>query len=169
MAIRCAAVVGAVGSLLCVGALRVPLLTPPSALWILSGSMTTLALYQNRRPAARMDATVGARIGLMVGLCLTVALAVPMATAGVAARFWLKTMSGFDAQMAAQFQKVLQQSAQQSGAPYPAATIAVLQSPEFRAAWVLASCAFTVTLLLIVSAVGGAFGGLLRTRNRPAI
>lgn len=169
MAIRCASAVAAVGGLLCVGALRVPMLTPASALWILCGSMITLGLYQHRRPLAWMDARVGARIGVVVGLCMTVALAIPMATAGVVARFWLKTMGGFDAQMAAQFQQVMQRSVQQSGTPYPAQTLAMLQSPEFRAASVLFSCAFSVVVLLVVSAVGGAFSGLMRTRHQAAV
>ena len=110
MAIRCAAGVAAVGGLLCVGALRLPLLTPASVLWILCGSMITLGLYQNRRPAAWMDMRIGARIGVVVGLCLTAAVAIPVATAGVLARFWLKAMGSFDAQMAAQFQQVMQRS-----------------------------------------------------------
>lgn len=169
MALRCAAAVAAVGGLLCVGALRIPSLTPASALWILCGSMITLGLYQNRRPAAWMDARVGARIGIVVGLCLTVALAIPIATVGVVARFWLKAMGGFDAQMAAQFQQVMQRSVEQTGTPYPAQTVAILQSPEFRAASVLFSCAFTVVLLLVVSAVGGAFSGLMRTRRQAAV
>lgn len=166
MAIRCAAGVAAVGGLLCVGALRLPLLTPASVLWILCGSMITLGLYQNRRPAAWMDMRIGARIGVVVGLCLTAAVAIPVATAGVLARFWLKEMGSFDAQMAAQFQQVMQRSGQAT--PYPPETLAMLQSPEFRAASVLFSCAFGVVLLLVVSAAGGAFGGLLRGRQRAA-
>ena len=88
MAIRCAAAVAAVGGVLAVVALRVPLLTPATVLWTMSGSLITLGLYQNRRPAARMDARIGARIGTFVGICLAVGLALPVALAGVVARFW---------------------------------------------------------------------------------
>ena len=63
-AIRCAAAVAGVGAVLSVGAIRVDVLSPVSFLWIMSGSLITLGLYQRRRPAAWMDVRVGARARL---------------------------------------------------------------------------------------------------------
>lgn len=169
MAIRCAAAVAVVAGLLTLGSLRIPMLTPASVLWVLSGSLITLGLYQNRRPAARMSAQIGARIGLLVGLCVATGLAIPMAVAGVVARFGLKTMNGFDSQLAGIFDKVVQQSSQQSGTPLPVEALRLIHSPEFRGAYVLFSCAFTAFVVLVLSAAAGAFGGLLRTRRQASV
>ena len=168
MAIQCAVAVAAVGGLLAVGSLRLPVLTPASVLWVLSGSLITLGLYKNRRPTARMSPAIGARIGVVVGVCLATGLAVLMAAAGVVARFGMKAMGGFDEQLAMVFNKVVQQSAQQSG-PLPAGALALIHSPEFRAAYVLFSCAVSGAALLALSAAEGAFAGMLRTRQRTPV
>jgi hypothetical protein len=172
MAIRCAVGVAAVGGLLAVIALRVPLLTMATILWTMSGSLITLGLYQNRRPTAWMDARIGARIGTLVGICLGMGLALPVAIAGVVARFGLHAMATFDAQMATLqglVQQAMQQSAQRSGTALPPGVLQLVQSQEYRAASVLTYCAFLALALLVVSALGGAFGGLLRTRHRAAV
>ena len=172
MAIRCAASVAAIGGLLAVIALRVPLLTPATVLWVVSGSLITLGLYQNRRPAARMDAGIGARIGAMVGVCLGVGLALPVAVAGVVARFGIHAMANFDGQMATLqglVEQAMQQSAQRSGTALPANLVQFVQSQEYRAAMVLMYCGFIGVGLLVISALGGAFGGLMRTRHRAAV
>lgn len=172
MAIRCAAGVAAVGGLLAVGALRIAALTPATVLWTMSGSLLTLGLYQNRRPAAWMDARIGARIGAMVGICLGFGLAVPVTVAGLVARFGLHAMASFDAQMVTlqtMVQRTMQQSAQSSGTPLPPEVLRFVQSQEYRAASVLTYCACVGVVLLIVSALGGAFAGLLRTRRRAPV
>ena len=69
-AIRCAAAVAAIGALLCLGAMRVQVLSPVSLLWVMSASLITMGLYQRQRPTAWMDVNIGARIGVVVGLCL---------------------------------------------------------------------------------------------------
>jgi hypothetical protein len=172
MAICCAGAVAVVGGLLAVIALRVPLLTPATVLWVVSGSLITLGLYQNRRPAARMDAGIGARIGAMVGVCLGVGLATAVAVAGVVARFGMHAMASFDGQMAmlqGMVQQAMQQSAQRSGTALPPEVLRFVQSQEYRAASVLTYCGFAAVGLLVISALGGAFGGLLRTRHRAAV
>ena len=165
MAIRCAVAVAAVGGLLSIGAMRLPLLTPASVLWVFSGSLITLGLYQNRRPLAWMDARTGARIGVLVGLCLALGLAIPLSIAGLVARFGLHTMGGFDAELSARFASVVQQSK----TPITADEMRLIQSQEFRAANVLFTGAVGAMILLALSAVGGAFGGLLRTRRKAAV
>lgn len=163
MAIRCALAVAAVAGLLTVVAIPVPMLTPASLLWVMSGSLITLALYQNRRPAAWMDAGLGARIGLLVGLFLSLGLAVPMAALGLVKRFGLHSMTGFDTELAAIFAKVIQQST----TPFPPEAVQLVNSQEFRAGYMLFVFAFLAALLLAVSTIGGAFAGLLRMRRRP--
>jgi hypothetical protein len=164
-AIRCAAAVAGVAGALTLAAMRVPMLGGAALLWVMSGSLIALALYQNRRPTAWMDARVGARIGVVVGLCLAIGLAVPMAVAGVVARFGMHAMGGFDTQMAAVFQKVIQQSS----TPFPPEALRLVQSQEFRAGYVLFCFAFVSVVLLVLSTVGGAFAGLLRMRRKAAV
>jgi hypothetical protein len=165
MAIRCAAAVAGVAGLLCLAAVRLPMLTPASVLWVMSGSLITLGLYQRRRPAAWMDARIGARIGLVAGLCLAIGLAIPMAVAGVIARFGLHSMGSFDAQLATIFQTVIKQSA----TPFPAEALQLIQSQEFRAGYVLFVFAVVGVFLLVLSTAGGAFAGLLRMRRKAAV
>ena len=164
-AILCAAAVAGVGGLLSLGAMRLPMLTPAIVLWVLSGSLITMGLYQRRRPMAWMDVGIGARIGVVVGLCLAVGLAVPMAAAGVVARFALHSMGGFDALLAGTFEQVLQQSRQSSN-PFPAQAVQLVHSQEFRAGYILFCFALLSIFLLVVSMVGGAFAGLLRMRRK---
>jgi len=164
-AILCAAGVSGVAGLLAVGAIPVPVLSGLSTLWIMSGSLITLGLYQKRRPLARMDVGVGAKIGVVVGICLTVGLAVPMALAGLVGRFGLHAMGSFDAEMAARTQDAIRNSA----TPVPADMLGYLNSAEFRAGIMLAGMAMLAVFLLVMSTLGGAFAGMLRTRRRAAI
>jgi hypothetical protein len=164
-AIGCAGVVAGFAGLLSLAAIRLPMLTPASLLWVMSGSLTTLALYQRRRPLAWMDAGIGARIGVVVGLCLALGLAVPMAAAGVVARFALHSMGGFDAEIATLFQQVIQKST----TPFPPEAIQLLRSQEFRAGYVLFVFALLSGFLMLLSTLGGAFAGLLRMRRRAAV
>ena len=171
-AIRCAALVAGIGSVLSLAAMRVGVLSGVSFLWVMSASLITLALYQKRRPSAWMDVKVGARIGLVVGLCLALGLGAAVASAGMVARFGLHSMGNFDAQMAAmvvQVEKGIQQKSAEQSTPVPAWMPGLLQSPEFRAGYTLFGFAFVSAGLLALSAAGGAFAGLLRTRRRPLL
>jgi hypothetical protein len=168
-AIRCAALVAGVGSVLSLGAMQVSLLSTLSLMWIMSASLITLGLYQKRRPAAWMDVRVGARIGMVVGVCLALGLGISMAAWGLVARFETHTMAGFDAQIAAivaQVLRTLQQKSVEQSAPLPAWIPGFLGSPEFQAGYVLFSCALAAVSLTALSTLGGAFAGLLRTRRK---
>jgi hypothetical protein len=143
--------------------MKVDVLSPVSFLWIMSASLITLGLYQKRRPAAWIDARVGARIGVVVGVCLALGLGIVVAGWGLVARFGLHSMGGFDAAMTAQ----LQEAVRRSTTPIPAEMMGFVKSPEFRAGMMLALFAFLSACLLVMSAVGGAFAGLLRTRRGP--
>jgi hypothetical protein len=167
-AILCALAVGGVGSALTLVAMKVDVLSPLSMLWIMSASLITLGFYQKRRPAAQMDIRVGARIGVVVGICLAVELGIAMAGAGLVARFVLHSMGNFDTQMAAQILTV-QKTMQQQGTPAPASLMRFISSPEFRAGTMLATFAMVSAGLLVLSALGGAFAGLLRMRRGTAV
>ena len=166
-AIRCAALVAVVAAGLSLVSQRVQAISLFSLVWIISGSMITLALYQRRRPLAWMDAGVGARIGLVVGLALVACLGFAWAASGLVARYGLHNMGAFDAQLARtvhdSFEKassIAQQSPNAKGFWY---------SPEARAGMMLAGFGMMSGFLLILSTVGGAVGGFMRTRRKVSM
>ncbi|WP_213807071.1 hypothetical protein [Granulicella sp. dw_53] len=165
-AIRCAALVAGIASVLSLVATRVPLVSPLSTLTILTASILTLTLYQRRRPRARMNASVGARIGLIVGISLVVCLAISMAIAGLIARFSLHSMAAFDAELAQQMRTQIEHAA--AANPTSPELLHYFLTPEFRAGMMLTGIAMLALLLLFLSTVGGAVGGLFRTRRTPA-
>jgi hypothetical protein len=164
-AFRCAALVAVIAAVLSVLALRVPGASLLNTVWTLTASMTTLALYRRSRPLAWMDAAVGARIGLATGLSLVILMATATAAAGLVARFGLHAMSGFDAgfvQMIAQAKLTAAATAAEA-APQ---VVKLYDIPEFQAGLVITTIAFSAIFLLVFSTMGGALGGLLRSRDR---
>ncbi len=166
-AIGCAALVAGIAALLSLGGTRIAALSLLSWLWVLSASPTTLALYQRRRPLAWMDAGVGARIGLVAGLLLMCALAISLTGAGLIARFVLHSLGEFDVLLTTQ----LNQQIQHLEATNPAAKgmLNFFYGPEFRVGIVLTYAAIVGIMLLLVSTISGAVGGLLRTRRGASV
>ena len=166
-AIRCALAVAAVAAVLSLVAARVGVVSPLSWLWTLSGSIIALGFYQRRRPQAWMDAGVGARIGLVTGLALVVGLACSAAVAGLVARYGLRNMAGFDGQLTAQLAQ-LHEQIQKSGAGSPELPemLRFIATPEFRAGFMLTGISMAGGFLLLLSTLGGAVGGMLRTRTK---
>jgi len=169
-AIRSAALVAGIGSVLSFAGFHADVLSLVSFLWIMSASVITLAIYQKRKPAAWIDVRVGARIGVVVGVCLAVGIGIVAAGSGLVARFGLHSMGGFDSQMAQlQMQAVRTQMQRQQNAQLPAWWFGFANSPEFRAGSMLAIFGFVSACLLVMSTVGGAFAGMMRMRRRPAV
>jgi hypothetical protein len=167
-AFRCSGLVAAVAAVLSVVALRVPGVSLLNTVWSLTASMTTLALYRRSRPLAWMDAAIGARIGLTTGLSLVVLMSTAMAASGLVARFGLHAMAGFDsgfAQMLVQAKLTAAATAAEA-APQVAKLYDI---PEFQAGLVLTSIALSAAFLLIFCTMGGALGGLLRSRDRARL
>lgn len=163
-AIRCAALVAVIAAVLSVVSAKVQVVSPLTWLWTVSGSLITLALYQKRRPQAWMDAGVGARIGVVVGLALMACFAVAMSATGLVARYALHSMAGFDAQLTMMLHAQVQKAA--ATAPEPPEVVQFLYSPEVRAGMMLAGFAMLSGVLVVLSTVGGAVGGFLRTRRK---
>jgi hypothetical protein len=159
-AIRCAVGVSLVAALLSVASTRLPVLSPLSWLWTVSGSVIALGLYQRRRPQAWMDAGVGARIGIVVGVVLVMSIAIGMAAAGLVARFNLHAMGTFDADLRAQIEKAAAMN------PQPAEVMRYIYSPEFKAGAMLAGFAMMAGFVMVLSTIGGAVSGLVRTRRQ---
>jgi prepilin signal peptidase PulO-like enzyme (type II secretory pathway) len=159
-AILCALLVALVSGLLSVASTRLPAFSFINWLWTISASMVALTLYQRRRPDALMDVGVGTKIGVLVGLALIASIGVFMAVAGLIARFGLHHMVSFDSELRAQIEKAA------SANPQPADLMRFIYSPEFKAGIMLAGFSMLAGLVILMSTVGGAVGGLLRTRRQ---
>jgi hypothetical protein len=166
-AIRCAVLVAGVAAVLGLVSSRVEVVSPLSWLWTISGSLITLALYQRRRPLAWMDAGVGARIGMVAGLALVTGLAVAMAVGGLIARYGLHSMAGFDAELTQMLHAQVEKAA--ATTQEPPDVLRFLYSPEVRAGMMLAGFAMVSGILLVLSTIGGAVGGLLRMRRKVSV
>jgi hypothetical protein len=166
-AMRCALLVAVIAGGLSLIAARVQVVSPISWLWTISGSLITLALYQRRRPLAWMDAGIGARIGVLVGLALVICLAVAMAIGGLVARYALHNMAGFDADLTQMLHAQIEKAA--ATTPQPPEVVQFLYSPEVRAGMMLSGFAMVAGVLLVLSTVGGAVGGLLRMKRKVSL
>jgi hypothetical protein len=114
-----------------------------------------------------MDAGVGARIGVVVGLALVTGYAVAMAVGGLVARYVLHSMAGFDAELTQMLHAQVEKAA--ATTPEPPDVVRFLYSPEVRAGMMLAGFAMVSGVLLVMSTIGGAVGGLLRMRRKVTV
>jgi hypothetical protein len=164
---RCALLVGVIAAVLNQVATKVQMVSLVSLLWIVCGSMITLALYQRRRPLAWMDARVGARIGVVVGLALVACLGIAMAVGGLVSRYTLHSMSGTDAQLTGLLRTEFERL--NAMAPTSPGVRALWFAPEFRAAMMLVGFGVMSGFLLVLSTVGGALGGFMRMRRKVSV
>jgi len=163
IAIQIAAIVAAVGAGLSLLAASLPNTSPLSTIWVLSASLTTLAMYQRRRPLATMNAGVGAKIGILVGLALVFFLGAALSAGMATARYKLHSMAAFDAETAKALKMQIDQLA--ATRPIPPDSLALINSPEFRGAMMLTGFGLALGGVFLISIFGGAVGGLLRTRR----
>ena len=163
MALRGAVLVSAVAVVLSVIAARLPSFSPIGSVWVVSASLTTLALYQRRRPLAAMNANVGARIGLLVGMMLVFFLAATLSAGLFVGRYSLHAMSGIDAAMSLAMKAQLAQLS--ATRPVPPDVVSLVSSIQFRTAMMLCYFSLILFAILLISVFGGAVGGLLRTRR----
>src|SRR5215469_4262048 len=161
-AIRCALLVGFIAAVLSIASTSLPALSRLDWLWIVCASAIALGLYQRRCPQARIDVRVGARIGLVVGLVLICCLAISMAIAGIVARYNLHNMASFDAQMA---QMIQQLQVQLAANHLPKEETAYIYTPEFKVWIMLMGFAMLGGIVLVLSTLGGAVSGMLRTKR----
>jgi hypothetical protein len=166
------ALVAAIGAALSVAGMKFGLLAFFGMVWTVSCAVITLGLYAKQHPAHRMDARTGARIGIVAGVLMIAAVGVATATAGVILRFGTHRMTQFDQEnaerrkaMESQFISFLQQNSQDKevAATYIAALNSPrINSPEMLAGSALGGGAMQALLILLLSAGGGAFAGMMR-------
>jgi hypothetical protein len=166
LAVRSSAVVSGIAVVLSVAAARIPNISPLSTIWIISASLTTLALYQRRRPLASMNAGIGAKIGMLVGVTLSFALGAALSVGILVARFGLHALNGVDGEIAQIMKQLTDQvAAKQTIAPEQ---VAFFNTIQFRTGYMLFVFAIVLVLVFLMSVFGGAVAGLLRTRRSSA-
>jgi predicted RNA-binding Zn-ribbon protein involved in translation (DUF1610 family) len=138
-------------------------------LWVVSGGVIVLGFYQKQKPAARMSVGVGFRIGVVTGLLMTAALAVALGSAGVVARFGVHRMTEFDAQVQGfEGQMTERMRDQKQSAEVQAEAQRLMGSVEVRGGVAVVYLGLLGGVLVLVSAGGGAFAGMVGTRRQSA-
>ncbi len=138
-----------------------------STLWTMGAAVIALGLYAKSRPQASMDARVGLRIGLATGALVIAAMVMVLAGTGVVMRFGTHSMKAFDAEMAQTFEVVRVRAAaslKEQGQPadIQQKILTFVGSAEARAGLAIFYLGLTGFFILLLSAGGGAFAGMLR-------
>ena len=162
-ALVCALAVAVAGALLSLLSARFPSSSAFTMLFVIFGSIIAVGLYARHRPSARMNAAIGARIGITTGLLTTLALLVSLAAYGLVARFGRHSLDGFDRSLAAWTHQQIDHAL--ATEPYPPEVVRAMYRPEFQTGLVLAEIAIFSSIFIGLSTLGGALGGLLRSRG----
>jgi uncharacterized membrane protein (DUF485 family) len=169
-AIQCAALAGAVAAVLVLLAFPLPPVSLLSLFWSLAAPIVVLSVYSARFPRTRIHAAFGARLGLLSGLSIAIATMVLITVGLVLARFAFHDAAAIDAwvnQAFAPTRAMLTQYEQQAGAAAVQPMRDVLNIPEFRVGFMLASISMMLAFYLGFCSLAGALGGFLRARAQP--
>jgi len=155
------------GGLIALGLGLISIAVPPfellAFLWALIAPIVVLGIYCARRKQTRIRPGFGARLGLVTGLAIAVALSIVDGLRLILSRFVFHHGAEIDAWLMTLFVRVREsQAANQQPMPFND-TI-----PEFRVGMLLFVLGFGLCFYLVYSVISGAFGGLLRSRNRAA-
>jgi len=171
-AILAGALVAAIGAVLSVVGMKFLAFGFVGTMWTISCAVLTLSLYTRKHPTLRMDARTGMRIGVIAAVLMVSAIGLATAATGVVLRFGTHQMAQFDQESAqkrkdlqAQFLEILKRNTDDKDliAQYSTAINSPqANSPEMLAGSALAGGAVQGMLLLLLSAGGGAFVGMLR-------
>ncbi len=163
-ALQAAALVALIGAVLFAAASYVPALTIFSLLWILGAASIATAIYRHRHPLLPMNPFIGARIGLSVGVLMTSFLAVSLAAIGLIARFGLRSMAAFDAEMSRRMHDQVEKAI--AANPAPASIVQQMLSQEFRTGVMLTGLLIFALLIITLSTVGGLLSGMAAARHK---
>lgn len=170
-ALVAASIVAAVCALLSLGSLAFDVFGLVRAFWILGGAVLAIGLYARRSPLAHIDGRTGKRIGVVTGLLMSAAMFVTLAGAGVVAKYVLHRATHADQQTQRDERDSREMvmgwlHRQNAGPDTEQKYIGWMNSPEMRAGSGLFAYAFNGGLILLLSAGGGAFAGMLRGSKR---
>ena len=133
--------------------------------WAIGAPVVVLGVYNSKIRPTQLRAGFGARLGLLCGLSIFFAMSVIGVCALVFARFVFHGAAQIDNQLTLFFTQ-LRTTVQQQGGPAQAPVLAWLNIPENRLGWLLLMMTFVFVIYLALSALGGAFAALLRSRSQ---
>jgi len=162
-AVRVAGLGGLIALALGLLSMPIPPVTILAFLWALIAPIVVLGIYCSRRKQTRILPGFGARLGLLTGMAIAAALFTVDAVQLIFDRFIFHHGAEIDTALMGVFTKLHEaQAANQQPMPFNDAI------PEFRVGLLLFSLGFGAILYLGYAVISGAFGGLLRSRNRTA-
>jgi hypothetical protein len=164
-AIRCAGFAGAAAAALSLLSIPVPAISLISFFWALSAPIVVLGIYSSRFKQTKIRPGFGARLGLLSGIAVVVAGSLVNTVELLLRRFVFHKTAAVDSWQAEVFANLHTQLTEQSG-PAAAPFLSFFNIPEFRVGLLIGVFALGATIYLVLSTVGGAFGGLLRSRTR---
>jgi hypothetical protein len=162
-AVRYAALAGALAAALTLVSFALPPVILLAWFWAIGAPVVVLGVYNAKIRPPQLRAGFGARLGLLCGLAIFFAMSSINACGLIFARFVFHNAAQIDSQLAAMFTQ-LRTTIQQQGNPAQASVLAWLNIPEDRLGLLLMMSAFVLILYLGLSALGGAFAALLRSR-----
>ena len=163
-AIRYAALAGALAAGLTLLSFALPPVILLAWFWAIGAPVVVLGVYNAKIHPTQLRAGFGARLGLLCGLAIFFAISTINACGLVFARFVFHDAAQIDSQLATMFTQ-LRTTIQQQGSPAQASVLAWLNIPEDRLGLLLLMSAFVLIIYLGLSALGGAFAALLRSRS----
>lgn len=163
-AVRYAALAGAVAAGLTLISFALPPVILLAWFWAIGAPVVILGVYSAKFRQQGLAAGFGARLGLLCGLAIFLAMSAINSCGLVFARYVFHDSGTFDTQLAAMFTQI-RTTIQQQGTPAQASVLSWLNFPEDRLGLMLAMTAFVLVLYLGLSAIGGAFAAMLRSRN----
>jgi len=163
-AVRYAALAGAVAAALALVSFALPPVILLAWFWAIGAPVVILGVYSSKFRPQRVLAGFGARLGLLCGLTIFFAMCTVNACGLVISRYFFHASAQIDTQLGELFTQ-LRTTVQQQGGPGQASMLAWLSIPEDRIGLILIMSGFALLLYLGLSAIGGAFAALLRSRT----
>lgn len=163
-AVRYATLAGAVAAALTLISFALPPVIVVSWFWAIGAPVVILGVYSAKIRPTRVQAGFGARLGTLCGLAIFFAISAINACGLVVARYAFHDSAQIDTQLAAMFTQ-LRTTIQQQGGPAQSSALAWLSIPEDRLGLILIMMGFLLLLYLGLSAIGGAFAAVLRSRS----
>jgi hypothetical protein len=168
-AIRCAALTGAIAAGLTLLSFALPPVVLLAWFWAVGAPVVALGIYSSRYRKTRVFAGFGARLGLLCGLAIFFCMTTVNTVGLLLARYVFHSATQIDSQLAMFFSQV-QSTIHAQGGPAEAATLAWLARPEARMGLLLTMSGVVLAMYLGLSAAGGAFAAMLRSRgDKPRV
>lgn len=163
-AVRYAALAGVLAAALALVSSAVPPIALLTWFWAIGAPVVVLGLYNAKIRPTNLRAGFGARLGLLCGVAIFFAMSAIDVCRLVFTRFVFHRAAQIDGQLTLFFTQ-LRTAVQQQGGPAQAPVLAWLNIPEDRLGLLLLMSAFVLLIYLGLSALGGAFAALLRSRS----